>query len=102
MDTARQSAEPAQWQRDALCRGEDPELFHPAFRTHTAYAKAVQVCVPCPVKRDCLRFALENELGYGIDRRHGVFGGLTPSQRLAVDKELRALRRSKENDHGEA
>ncbi len=67
------------WLRDAACLNEDAELFFPLAETGPAnerqIAQAKAVCAGCPVKTDCLRFALDN----GLDE--GVFGGLTPEER---------------------
>ncbi|EID53436.1 WhiB family transcriptional regulator [Saccharomonospora xinjiangensis] len=67
-----------EWWQDAACRDEDPELFFPVSdmgpgARQTARAKAV--CARCPVRDQCLRYALEN----GLD--HGIFGGLTERER---------------------
>ncbi|WP_037304411.1 WhiB family transcriptional regulator [Amycolatopsis orientalis] len=63
---------------EAACRGEDPELFFPVTETGPGarqVARAKAVCARCPVTSACLAFALDNGLA------HGVFGGLTSSER---------------------
>jgi WhiB family redox-sensing transcriptional regulator len=66
------------WMTDAACRTEDPEVFFavsevgPGAR-QTAQARAV--CARCPVRSECLGYALDN----GLD--HGVFGGTTADER---------------------
>jgi WhiB family redox-sensing transcriptional regulator len=67
-----------EWWHSAACRDEDPELFFPVSNmgpgaAQTAKAKAV--CARCPVREQCLRYALDN----GLD--HGVFGGFTEDER---------------------
>lgn len=62
------------WTDLAACRDMDPELWFPLG--DGAQAKAV--CAGCPVKADCLKFALVN----GLD--HGIFGGLDADQRRAL------------------
>lgn len=44
------------------------------------YAEALAICAECPVKAECLAYALgcENDLHYG------VYGGTTPEQRAAL------------------
>jgi WhiB family transcriptional regulator, redox-sensing transcriptional regulator len=59
------------WTMLAACDGHDPELWFPLDDG----AQARAVCAGCPVKGDCLRFALDG----GLD--HGIFGGLDASQR---------------------
>lgn len=64
------------WRDRAACLGMDTELFFPLpgrYSTEAEFAKSI--CKNCPVKDDCLRFALENRENYGI------FGGLTQEER---------------------
>jgi WhiB family redox-sensing transcriptional regulator len=66
------------WGELAACKDEDSELFFPVSDVgpgarQTAQAKAV--CARCPVKADCLGYALDNGLDYG------VFGGTTADER---------------------
>jgi Transcription factor WhiB len=44
------------WRRDARCRGADPELFMPARGENVEAARAF--CADCPVKLECLEFAM--------------------------------------------
>ncbi len=63
---------------EAACRGEDPELFFPVTETGPGARQVVRakaVCARCPVSPACLAYALKNGLA------HGVFGGLTGSER---------------------
>ncbi|MEU9689238.1 WhiB family transcriptional regulator [Amycolatopsis japonica] len=63
---------------EAACRGEDPELFFPVTETGPGArqaARAKAVCARCPVVSACLAYAVDNGLA------HGVFGGLTGSER---------------------
>lgn len=63
------------WAERARCRDQEPELF---FARGLAEAKpAIRVCSRCPVRDECLDYALENEID------HGVWGGLTERQRRA-------------------
>lgn len=71
------------WAELAACQFENPELFFPVSEVgpgarQVALAKAV--CARCPVKAECLGFALDN----GLD--HGVFGGTTPEERRKLAK----------------
>lgn len=66
------------WRRDAACRREDPELFFPVGTRGPALQQIRQaraVCAGCPVRLDCLTFALVN----GAD--DGIWGGLTEDER---------------------
>lgn len=72
------------WRHRAACRTEDPELWFPVgdsapAKLQTRQAKAV--CqTRCPVKDQCLHWALEN----GIDA--GVWGGLSEDERRAMKR----------------
>ncbi|MGW8700139.1 WhiB family transcriptional regulator [Streptomyces eurythermus] len=67
------------WQPHGVCHGMDPEdadaTFFPLPRDHEAIADAKELCGPCPVRRDCLNYALENDL------KDGIWGGLTEAER---------------------
>jgi len=63
------------WMDDALCRGRNDLDFFPEESYNAVAARAVAVCNVCPVREDCLEFAVEN----GI--RYGIWGGLNHPQR---------------------
>ncbi|MDP8938230.1 MAG: WhiB family transcriptional regulator [Actinomycetota bacterium] len=68
------------WRREAACRDMDTDIFFPLTDEEAGPAKAV--CATCPVRSECLQFALAS-------RQHdGVWGGLTEAER-------RRLRRRK-------
>lgn len=74
------------WRERALCQGFDPELFFPVARRGTQpyitqVARAKAICSLCPVRRECLRFALAR-------LPIGVAGGLDEYERAALRKEL--------------
>jgi hypothetical protein len=50
-------------------------VFFPGPRDHEEIAEAKELCGWCPVRRECLDFALENVL------KEGVWGGLTEAER---------------------
>lgn len=64
-----------EWQDDALCLGFDPDLWFPEWPKPNEYSLARRICKLCPVREQCLEYALK------IDARHGMFGGLTPGER---------------------
>jgi WhiB family redox-sensing transcriptional regulator len=66
------------WQRDALCAQTDPEAFFPEKGASVRAAK--NTCLACPVRTDCLEFALAR------DERHGVWGGLSERERRRIKK----------------
>jgi WhiB family redox-sensing transcriptional regulator len=66
-------AEEPTWQERALCAQTDPEAFFPEKGGSTRPAKSV--CLACPVRAECLEYALDN------DERFGVWGGLSEQER---------------------
>ena len=52
------SVEPDEWRELARCSGVNPDLFFPERGASTYEAK--QVCRACPVKAECLEYALVN------------------------------------------
>lgn len=66
------------WVEDGLCGQTDPELFFPINGVNATEPKAV--CARCPVRSDCLEYALEN------DERFGVWGGLSERERRDLKK----------------
>lgn len=66
------------WSLDAACRDTDPELFFPlgvTARYKDQYLAARAICLPCPVRQECLAFALANDVD------HGIWAGTTPGER---------------------
>jgi WhiB family redox-sensing transcriptional regulator len=55
------------------------------WRARDHRASAARVCDSCPVRQECLRAALAEEAGFGPKSRHGIRGGLSPSQRARLD-----------------
>lgn len=69
------------WRQAAACRDLNPELFFPEGTAGPALAQADQaklVCRSCPVRRQCLNFALRQGLDFGI------WGGANVAERRAI------------------
>jgi WhiB family redox-sensing transcriptional regulator len=64
------------WFDEAACRDADTTLFFPTSDAHAAEAKAI--CAACPVREECLEYALETRPA------DGVWGGLTAIERHRV------------------
>ena len=66
------------WRHRAVCRDVDPEQFFPAAEAGPAHdaqvAVAKAICVGCPVRAECLEFAL-------TALSDGIAAGLTPDER---------------------
>lgn len=81
---------PPEWQRDALCQDYPPEIFFPdrGGAGCSAGALAKRVCALCPVRDECLAWALDIERAEGA--MPGVFGGLSDRQRRELRKAMAA------------
>jgi WhiB family transcriptional regulator, redox-sensing transcriptional regulator len=69
------------WRDRAACRDADPELFFPITDMGPGERQATEakaVCARCPVRTDCLDYAVNA----GLD--HGVFGGTTERERRTL------------------
>jgi len=74
------------WITDAVCIGEDPELFFPVGSTPPALEqveRAKAICARCPVRPACLEWSLVT------CQDAGVWGGLDEEER----REIRRARR---------
>ncbi|NUP32071.1 MAG: WhiB family transcriptional regulator [Streptomycetaceae bacterium] len=64
------------WMERGICATSDtPELWTPDQESKEAIEEAVAICATCPVVRDCLIYALDNE------ERSGVWGGASSKTR---------------------
>lgn len=74
----------ARWQDRASCKGMDPTLFFGPEYAETVKEKrdredaAKAVCAECPVRTECLEYALDAREAYGI------WGGKTELERKAL------------------
>ena len=61
------------WRAHGLCSRTNPDLwFSPGALEHK---EAKRICRACPVRMDCLQYAMETPVD------HGVWGGLTERER---------------------
>jgi WhiB family transcriptional regulator, redox-sensing transcriptional regulator len=75
------------WDDDAACKGYPDLPWFPPDKdelegTHWQpflYGIARDVCAICPVRKECLVYALKNKI------IHGMWGGLTPDERKNYD-----------------
>lgn len=76
------------WTEKAACKGLDVQLamriFFPTedMSIHR-WDEAYRYCRVCPVHMECLNDALKID---AIDDKSGMFGGLTPRERLMIRK----------------
>lgn len=63
------------WGVQAVCRTADPDEL---FVDGAAQNRAKAVCAGCPVRTECLAYALDRRI------EHGVWGGMTERERRAL------------------
>ncbi|WP_425577212.1 WhiB family transcriptional regulator [Nesterenkonia rhizosphaerae] len=80
------------WRYRAACLDAPLELFFPSRNINNpeTYDAALKICSTCPVKKQCLDFALEVETS--DSDRNGVFGGLRPQERKDLARYRRSVR----------
>ena len=66
-------ANDAKWMDQALCAQTDPEAFYP--ERGASHREAKNVCERCPVRPDCLDWAIKH------GESDGVWGGMGPAER---------------------
>ena len=71
-----------QWMRDGSCRHYPPGAFFPSDGVGVDAARAI--CGSCPVKAECLEYALDAKID------HGVWGGCSERERRRILKRRRA------------
>lgn len=67
------------WSPEALCAQTDPDAFFPERGTSAADPK--RICRRCPVKADCLEWALDRP------KEPGVYGATTYVERKRIRKQ---------------
>ncbi|MGY1439483.1 WhiB family transcriptional regulator [Streptomyces reniochalinae] len=76
------------WKAKAIC-ADEPDFWYPVGNSGPAKADAdlaKWICnARCYVRAQCREDVLQTEAGWPMDRRHGIAGGLSPSERLALD-----------------
>jgi WhiB family redox-sensing transcriptional regulator len=79
------------WREFAACRDEDPDLFFPIGTSGPALLQTEQakaVCHRCPVRDQCLQWALDT--GQSL----GVWGGTSETERRSLKRRIGARRSS--------
>lgn len=67
------------WMEHALCRRKKNDFWYPPLEAKIPdqyYAIGREICHRCPVWKDCL--------DAGLDEKWGMWGGLTPQERLPL------------------
>ena len=79
-----------EWRDRAACRNSHPELFFPIGSTGDALQEveaAKAICRACPVRRECMAFAVET------NQDSGVWGGLSEDERRKLRRNWVASQR---------
>lgn len=63
------------WMADAACRDADLDVFFDTVRNPDTVKEAMRFCRRCPVRDDCLDYAL------ATDQTNGIWGGTTDRER---------------------
>lgn len=66
------------WRLAAACRKVDPNVFFPDSHDKKKMEQAKAICRVCPVRKQCLDFAIDN----CVD--HGIWGGESERARVRM------------------
>ena len=78
--------EKADWWSKALCLGANNDMFFPERGASTKEAK--EVCRNCPVREECLEYALINA------EKFGIWGGLSERERRRLRRQRALVKRT--------
>jgi WhiB family redox-sensing transcriptional regulator len=67
-----------------IAAGEEISTFYPSTGQHTLTRRAKALCKPCPVRQQCLDYALK------YHENEGTWGGFTVNERKAIKRFARA------------
>jgi len=82
------------WHNRAACSDVNPELF---FESSPEFVDAAKrICQPCPVRTECLEFAITTH------QDDGVWGGLTEDERAGIRRRRSRTARDLHDDDVEA
>jgi len=71
------------WRAHRACKDVDTAVFFPQNRTGVVAAR--KICAECPVRWECLNYAVCNQIQYGI------WGGTSENQRANLIRAMRML-----------
>jgi WhiB family transcriptional regulator, redox-sensing transcriptional regulator len=75
------------WRRNAACNGTHTDLFFPVGEVGEEPVRQAEeakvVCFACPVRQECLEYAL------ATDQPFGIWGGTTEAERRAIKRRRR-------------
>lgn len=71
-----------EWMSKGACVGQPSDIFFPEYTENAGPAR--QICKGCNVRAECLAYAMENRIEYG------VWGSLSPKERSRLRRKRRA------------
>jgi WhiB family redox-sensing transcriptional regulator len=71
------------WHEDAACASYPAEVFFPPTEAPSSSRVAKSICAACPVREECLSFALETA------QSEGVWGGMDAGERRRLRRRAR-------------
>lgn len=77
------------WYEDAACSSYPSEMFFPPNDAPAAVRAAKVVCASCPVREECLAFAMDTV------QTDGVWGGMDAGERRRLRRRLRDRERQR-------
>lgn len=87
MERLFQSTQEARkWVHRAACKDTDTSVFYQPQGNHADEAK--KICAKCPVRKECLDYAIHN------CERFGIWGGLSTNERKQYKRDQRKKRKS--------
>ncbi len=81
---ARTTGESEDWTTNARCRGLTPAEFFPEESLGVDHAASI--CSDCPVRAECLNYALDHHI------KHGIWGGTSQRERQRILRRRQHLR----------
>lgn len=66
------------WKAQGACLGADADLWFPGRGKNQDAKEAKAVCLKCPVRQECLDYAIANV------EKHGVWGGKSERERRKI------------------
>ena len=71
------------WRQQGICSQTDPDIWFPGAGQTTQARLAIELCLQCPVRIECLEAALTSE-----DEERGICGGTTMKERKEMRETL--------------
>lgn len=88
-DNDDKNKDSVEWMKKANCRGMHPNTFFPHDGIGVEVAQ--EYCSGCPVKNECLEYALNNK------QEHGIWGGASERERRRIQRRRRLARQTINN-----